>query len=199
VSDSVVTDLDENIGSIEHLLAHRGRSSTPPPPGRAKLNLAEMLRIDFHSESPFHSRLKVATIVHDEFYDELEKFYSVLPLLPSCLVNSVDAGQPRLIVIHRAAFQDGPWYGAEDAAGGIAVDVIMQLLPWSRKHKVPVLFVENGAPDSFYTGVLREIGTEHFPSDQSYSRVTEGAPRSTIFQLAHKFARQQPAMRNGEN
>ncbi|WP_162943617.1 hypothetical protein [Arthrobacter celericrescens] len=182
-------ELDLGIGSVERLLATRGRSSTPPPPNDAKIKLADMLRIGYHSASPQHPRLKVATIVHDELYDELEKSYSVMPLLPSTLVNSVDAGQPRMIVIHRSAFQDGPWFGAEDAAGGAAADTIRRLLPWSRKRQVPVLFIENGTPDGYFTNMLREIGTEIFPSEHSGSSVPEGAPRRAIFQIALRFAK----------
>lgn len=190
--NSIVPGLDKSVGNVESLLAKRGRASTPLPPGGKKLMLAEVLGISFHSTSPFHATLKVATIVHDEMYDELEKSYSVIPLLPSCLVSSVDAGQPGIIVIHRAAFQGGPWFGAEDAAGGTSVDVIKRLRPWSRKRKVPVLFIENGAPDGFYTSVLREIGTEIFSSVDVYNRVPEGAPRKAVFEIGRRYAGQQP-------
>lgn len=186
------SDLDPGLGNIDPLLASRGRSSTPSPPNESKIRLADMLNITFHSQTSFHPKIKVATIVHDELYDELEKSYSVLPLLPSCLVNSVDDGQPRMIVIHRSAFQDGPWFGAEEATGGTSVDVIRRLLPWSRRRQVPVLFIDNGAPDGYYTSVLREIGTEIFPSEKSYSRLPEGAPRSRIFQIARRFASEPP-------
>lgn len=193
MSDSVETGLDKSVGNVERLLAKKGRASTPPPPGGKKLKLAEELGLDFHSTSPFHATLKIATIVHDELYDELEKSYPVLPLLPSCLVSSVDAGQPGIVVIHRAAFQGGPWFGAEDAVGGTSVDVIRRLRPWSRKRKVPVLFIENGAPDGFYTSVLREIGTEIFSSIDVYNRVPEGAPRKAVFEIGRRYAGQQPA------
>lgn len=188
VSGFVTTELDPSIGNIDPLLASRGRSSTPAPPNESKLRLSDVLNIAFHSATPFHPKIKVATIVHDELFDELEKSYSVLPLLPSCLVNSVDHGQPRIIVIHRSAFQEGPWFGTEEATGGTSIDVIRRLLPWSRKRQVPVLFIDNGAPDSYYTSALREIGTEIFPSDESFSRLPEGAPRSRIFQIARRFA-----------
>ena len=183
------TELDPGIGSAERLLATRGRSSTPPPPNDAKIKLADMLRIGYHSASPHHPILKIATIVHDELYDELEKSYTVMPLLPSTLVNSVDAGQPKMIIIHRSAFQDGPWFGAEDATGGTAADTIRRLLPWSRKRRVPVLFIENGTPDRYFTSMLREIGTEVFPSEHSESSVPEGASRRAVFQIALRFAK----------
>lgn len=200
MSGFVTTDLEPGIGNIDPLLASRGRSSTPAPPNESKLRLADVLRITFHSASPFHPKLKVATIVHDELFDELEKSYSVLPLLPSCLVNSVDQGQPRMIVIHRSAFQDGPWFGTEEATGGTSIDVIGRLLPWSRKRQVPVLFIDNGAPDGYYTSALREIGTEIFPAEGSDSRVPEGAPRSEIFQIARRFAHERPTRAtNGTN
>lgn len=184
----VPSDLDPGIGSIDPLLSSRGRSSTPAPPNESKIRLADVLNITFHSQASFHPKLKVATIVHDELFDELEKSYAVLPLLPSCLVDSVDQGQPRMIVIHRAAFQDGPWFGTEEATGGTSIDVIRRLLPWSRKRQVPVLFIDNGDPDNYYTNSLREIATEIFPSEESYSRLPEGAPRSRIFQIARRFA-----------
>lgn len=191
MSGFVRPDLDPGIGNIAGLLASRGRSSTPPPPNESKIRLADMLNIAYHSATPFHPKMKVATIVHDELFDELEKSYSVLPLLPSCLVNSVDQGQPQVIVIHRSAFQDGPWFGTEDATGGTSIDVIRRILPWSRKRQVPVLFIDNGAPDSYYTNALREIGTEIFPSKDSDSRLPEGAPRSRIFEIARRFAGEQ--------
>lgn len=193
MSHPIVTSLDKSVGNIDSLLARKGRASTPLPPGGTKLKLAEVLGIIFHSSSPFHGTLKVATIVHDEMYEELENSYSVMPLLPSCLISSVDAGQPGMIVIHRAAFQDGPWFGAEDASGGTSVDVIKRLRPWSRKRKVPVLFIENGAPDGFYTSVLREIGTEILSSVDDLNRVQEGAPRKAVFEIGRRYAGQQAA------
>jgi hypothetical protein len=189
VSKVEEAELDPGIGSVERLFATRGRSSTPPPPNEAKIKLADMLRLGYHSSNPNHPNLKIATIVHDELYDELEKSYTVMPLLPSTLVNTVDAGQPKMIVIHRSAFQDGPWFGAEDAAGGASADTIRRLLPWSRKRQVPVLFIENGTPDRYFTKLLREIGTEVFPSEHSASNVPEGAARRSVYRIALRSAK----------
>lgn len=190
---TVTSDLDPSVGNIDHLLVNRGRSSTPGPPNESKQDLADVLRISQYSANPFHPPLTVATIVHDELYDEIEQKYSVFPLLPSCLVRSVDSLQPELIVIHRSAFHEGPWFGAEDAAGGTAVDVIRRLLPWSRKRKVPVIFIENGLPDEYHTAFLREIGTDFFPADGDGGRVPEGAPRSAIYEISEKYSRKRAA------
>lgn len=187
----MTSDLDSSIGNIDQLLKHRGRSSTPPPPNESKRDLAEMLRISYHSATDFHPKLKIATIVHAAMYKEIEKVYSAFPLLPSCLVRSVDQLQPRMIVIHRSAFQEGPWFGTEDAIGGTLVDVIRRLLPWSRKRQVPVIFIDNGLPDGFHTSHLREIGSQRLPSDDFAPRVPEGAPRSAIYEIAHRFANGQ--------
>lgn len=184
------SDLDPSIGNIEHLLANRGRSSTPSPPNEPKHDLTDILRISYYSTNPFHQKLKVATVVHDELYDELERSYSVFPILPSCLVRSVDKLKPQIVVIHRSAFCDGPWFGAEDASGGTAVETIRRLLPWSRKHSVPVIFIENGMPDRYHTAYLREVGTEHFPASANGGRVLEGAPRSAIYDISQRFAQQ---------
>lgn len=188
MSTSNEVDLDPNIGNIRGLLAARGRSSTPPPPNASKTKLADTIAVGYKSKSAHHPRLKVATIVHDDLFDELEKSYLVMPLLPSCLVNSVDAGQPTMIIIHRSAFDSGPWFGGEEATGGIAADTISRLLPWSRKRSVPVLFIENGKPDRYFTQRLRNIGTDIVPSESSVSRLPEGAPRSPIFRIALKHS-----------
>lgn len=183
--------LDPQVGNINQLLAHRGRASTPTPPNDSKLELADMLRIAAHSSNPHHHPMNIATIVHDKMYDELEKKYPVIPLLPSCLVRSVDKTQPKTIVIHREAFHEGPWFGAEDATGGVAVETIRRLLPWSRKWNVPVIYIDNGSPDQFYTPYLREIGTQFFPSEEFFARLPEGAPRSAIYHIAQDFSQRQ--------
>lgn len=187
------TDLDPSIGNIDHLLSNRGRSSTPGLLKESTQELADVLRVSYHSANPFYPPLKVATIVHDELYDEIEKKYQVLPLLPSCLVRSIDKLKPEMIVVHRSAFYQGPWMGTEDATGGTAADLIRRLLPWSRKHNVPVLFIDNGMVDRYHTAYLRELGTEYFPAEQFGGRVPEGAPRSAIYEISQKFSSGQPS------
>jgi hypothetical protein len=193
VKRTAPTDLDPSIGNIDHLLTNRGRSSTPGPPNASTEHLADVLHVSYYSVNPFHLKLKVATIVHDELYDEIEKKYRVFPILPSCLDRSLDELKPEMIVIHRSAFHEGPWFGTEDAAGGIAVDFIRRILPWSRTHSVPVLFIENGMADGYYTACLREIGTEIFPAQKSGGRVPEGAPRSAIYEISQRFSHALPA------
>lgn len=188
---TATSDLDPSIGNIDSLLENRGRSSTPLPPNESKQELTDVLRISYYSGNPFHPSLKVATIVHDELYDEIEKKYCVFPILPSCLVRSIDSLQPRMIIIHRSAFHEGPWFGTEDASGGTAVDLIRRILPWSRKQNIPVIFIDNGMPDRYYTAYLREIGTDLFPAGECGGRVPEGAPRSAIYEIAQRFSRQQ--------
>lgn len=187
LSREIIKELDASIGNIDLLLNKRGRASTPGPPNDSKCELNEILRISYHSSTPFHPQLRVATIVHDALYEEIEKKYLTFPILPSCLVRSIDVLQPKVIVIHRNAFQNGPWLGSEEAAGGTSVDLIRRILPWSRKRNVPVLFIENGLPDGYFTERLRELGTEHFPSFDG-GRVPEGARRSEIYEIAQKFA-----------
>lgn len=181
-------ELEESIGNISQLLANKGRSSTPGPPNKSKLQLADFLRISYHSANAFHPKLNVATIVHDELYDEIEKKYAVFPLLPSCLTRSINTLQPKLIVIHRSAFHEGPWFGTEEAAGGTSVDLVRRIMPWTRMRQVPVLFLDNGMPDLYYTAHLREIGTELFPHGENGGRVPEGAPRSAIYEIAQKYS-----------
>lgn len=188
MSRIATTDLDPSIGDIGPLLANKGRSSTPGPPNESKQELTDVLRIAYHSASPFPPKLRVATIVHDEFYDEIEKKYFAVPLLPSCLIRSIDSLQPNIIVVHRSAFYAGPWFGTEDAAGGASADLIQRIRPWSRKRQVPVIFVDNGMPDRYHTDLLRGIGTEFFPQENSGGRVPEGAPRSAIYELSQQFA-----------
>lgn len=178
----------EHIGDIGQLLAARGRSSTPAPPNESKIKLAEILRIRFSSKSESPSELRIATIVPEGLFDEISKYYQVVPLLPSCLVNTVDSGQPKMIIIHRSAFNAGPWFGTEDAAGGSAVNDVRTLLPWSRKRNVPVLFVENGTVDKYYTPLLREIGTEIYPNSSYLSVLPDGSPRSRIYRIVQSFS-----------
>lgn len=185
-------ELDPSVGSIDQLLMNRGRSSTPGPPNESKRELTDFLRIMYHSATPFHSKLQIATIVHDELYEEIEKKYLVFPLLPSCLVGSIDKLQPKMIVIHRAAFHEGPWFGTEDASGGTSADLIRRIFPWSRKRQVPVIFIENGMPDGYHTEYIREIGTEFFPADSGGGRVPEGAPRSAIYEISQKSSCNNP-------
>ena len=187
MTDAAVTGLDERIGSIESLLANRGRSSTPHPPGGEKIELGDLVGARSHSVSNRYAAPRIAAIVHDEMLDALEQYFEVVPLMPSCMVQTVDREKPQVIVIHRAAFHEGPWIGAEGSTGGAASHDLLRLKPWSRKHGVPVLFIENGANDEFYTPALREIGTEVFQTRETRSRVPEGAPRSMIFRLAAKF------------
>ncbi len=188
MTDAAGTGLDDHIGSIQGLLAKRGRSSTPRPPGGEKIRLADVIGLRDNSPAHPEGRLKIAAIVHDEMLDAIEQYFAVIPLMPSCLVNSVDSHKPQVIIIHRAAFHEGPWVGAEASTGGKAAKDILRLNPWSKKHDVPILFIENGTQDGFYTSAFREMSSEVFPSDRSHSRVPEGAPRSKVFQLAAQFA-----------
>ncbi|MBG6218716.1 hypothetical protein IWX75_003203 [Arthrobacter sp. CAN_A6] len=174
--------------AVDLLLRRKGRSSTPPPPNLGALRLAEVLRVGYHSVNPFHPPLKVGAIVEDDFYDELEQRYNVMPIFPSCLVNSVDTLQPQIIVIQRAALNSGPWFGTEDAAGGTLFEEIRRLAPWSRKRKVPVIFVDNGQPERLHTAALRDIGSIVFPSAAFFDELPEGPRRSHIYELSQRFA-----------
>ncbi|MHA7276379.1 hypothetical protein [Arthrobacter sp. HLT1-21] len=182
-------DPDLDLGAITSLLASRGRSSTPPPPNQGDLKLKDMLAIDYHCHNTFHPKLRVAAIVHDLFLDELQTYYLVLPLFPSTLVESIDAGQPNLIIIHRSAFADGPWFGSETSAGGTMIDELRRILPWSRKKNVPVVFVENGQEEQTYTQSIRNIGTVIFPSEEFFDVLPESPRRRKIYELAQQFGR----------
>ncbi|MHA7156269.1 hypothetical protein [Arthrobacter sp. TMN-50] len=177
------------LGAITSLLASRGRSSTPPPPNQGDIKLKDMLAIDYHCHNSFHPKLKVASIVHDLFLNELQAYYPVLPLYPSTLVESIDAGQPNLIIIHRSAFDDGPWFGSETSAGGTMIDELLRIFPWSRKKNVPVIFIENGQAEHTHTQSIRNIGTVIFPSREFFDALPENPRRLKIYELAQRFGR----------
>jgi hypothetical protein len=102
-------------------------------------------------------------------------------------LESLARNTPQLVVIHRDAFTGGPWFGAEEAAGGTMLEEIGLILPWAVEREVPVIFVDNGTADQLHTGRLREIGSLFFPSAEFFQRLPEKPRRSAIYELAEKF------------
>ncbi len=112
-----------------------------------------------------------------------------MPLAPSFIRQTLRDHDPHVVVIHRDAFVQGQWFGAEQAAGGTMFEELQGIIPWASERQATVIFIDNGRAPQLHTEKLRQIGSLHFPSTDFFERVPEMPRRSAIYELAQKFGK----------
>lgn len=166
-----------------------GRSSAASPPNVDGDSLARMISVGYESNSPLPHRDKLCVLVQEDFFSDLAESFLVAPLLPGCVYETLETLRPDMVLVHRSAFEEGVWFGADRLESGYLVEDIKQIGKWSKAHGTTVIIVDNGKPENYFAGVLEDIGTLFFPNRYFFTRASiEGAKRSLIYELCESYA-----------
>lgn len=129
-----------------------------PETGYRHAKLNEML----NQLDPNPSKTRILGILSASFKSRLVADFEVEELSPGILHEQIYHSVARIIIIDEEAFRQGPWYGADSAAGTLLCAQLSEAIEMARNADIAIWYVATGATPNPYTNEIRDAATGVF-------------------------------------